>query len=257
MEYQLPTEVLVERDGPVRIMTLNRPEQLNSVSDALHRGVQDALTQIGDDEDARAIVLTGAGRAFCSGGDISTFPRTSSNLDYRRWQLRNSRSLVDSLLRCHLPIVAAVNGPAIGLGCSMAVLCDIVIMADNAFFADPHVSVGLVAGDGGAAAWPMMMSILKAKEYIFLGDRIPAVDAERLGLANRVVPRDTLRDESLALAHRLAGQPRQALQETKRAINIHLQRAMLGVLEFALATESESFATDDLKERVQQFIDKA
>ena len=108
----------------------------------------------------------------------------------------------------------------------MAVSCDIVLIAESAFIADTHVNIGLVCGDGGAVAWPLMMSLLKAKEYLFTGDRISAPEAVALGLANRVVPGDTLLDEAKALAHRLAAQPAQAIQETKRALNLHLQAAI-------------------------------
>jgi enoyl-CoA hydratase len=131
-------------------------------------------------------------------------------------------------------------------------MCDIVLIADDAFMADPHVGAGLVAADGGAVLWPLVMSYLKAKEYLLLGDRIPAEEAVRLGLANRVVPAGQVRDEALALAHRLASLPWQAVQETKRAVNLHLQEAALRVMPFAVTAESESFNT----EAVQQFMDK-
>jgi enoyl-CoA hydratase len=146
-----------------------------------------------------------------------------------------------------------VNGPAVGLGCTVAVLCDIVYIADSAYIADTHVSVGLVAGDGGAAMWPLMMSVLHAKEYLFTGDRIPAETAVRLGLANRVVPADELLAEATALAHRLAAQPAQALQETKRAVNIFLQQAAANVLPFALSAEGESFASEDVRATIDKF----
>ena len=103
----------------------------------------------------------------------ATFPASSNveDVDYRRWSMRNARLLVDHILGCHVPVIAAVNGPAVGLGCSIAVSCDIVLMADTAYMADTHVNVGLVAGDGGVVTWPFMMSMLKAKEYLFTGDR--------------------------------------------------------------------------------------
>jgi enoyl-CoA hydratase/carnithine racemase len=151
------------------------------------------------------------------------------------------------------PLVAAVNGPAIGLGCSVAVSCDIVLMAESAYLADTHVNIGLVCGDGGAVAWPLMMSLLKAKEYLLLGDRIPAAEAVALGLANRVVPDAELMTQALALAHRLAEQPVQAVQETKRALNIHLQQAIRMVAPFALAAEGESFGTDDVRRTIERF----
>ena len=117
------------------------------------------------------------------------------------------------------------------------------------------MSIGLVAGDGGAVGWPLMMSLLKAKEYLFTGDRIPAPLAVELGLANRVVPDDEVVAEAVALAHRLSQQPQQALQETKRALNLHLQAAIQNVAPFALSSEAESFATEDVKNTVDGFKD--
>src|SRR5260221_12884219 len=111
------------------------------------------------------------------------------------------------MVRFPLPVIAAVNGPAVGLGCSLAVACDLVFMSELAFLADPHVTVGLVAGDGGAALWPLLTSMLRAKEYLFTGDRIPATVAVELGLANRVVASDTLVADAIAVAHRLASMP--------------------------------------------------
>jgi enoyl-CoA hydratase/carnithine racemase len=153
-------------------------------------------------------------------------------------------------------VIAAVNGPAVGLGCSVAVSCDIVFIAESTFMADTHVSLGLVAGDGGAALWPLMMSILKAKYYLLTGERIPAKECVELGLANFAVPDAELLERAVELGGRLAQQPRQALEETKRAINLHLQRAILAVAPFALAAESESFVTEDVARSIESFTKK-
>jgi enoyl-CoA hydratase/carnithine racemase len=205
------------------------------------------------DHSVRAVVLTGAGKAFSAGGDVPGFIRSYEDPDHRRLSLRGARRLMEAMAEFPKPVVAAVNGPAVGLGCSVAVTCDLVLIAESAFMADTHVSIGLVAGDGGAATWPLLMGFLKAKEYLLTGDRIPAAEAVALGLANRVVPDDQLMTEALALAHRLARQPAQAIQETKRAINLHLQAAIAMVAPFALSAEAESFATDDIKQTIDKF----
>jgi enoyl-CoA hydratase len=253
---RLGPDLRVESDGPVRIVTMNRPEHLNAFSDPLHDAMVEVWGLIADDEDAAAVVLTGAGRAFSAGGDVPGFQASYDSLEVRRRGMRRAAQLATEMIRFHLPLVAAVNGPAVGLGCSVAVMCDIVLIADTAFMADPHVNVGLVAGDGGTVTWPLYMSMLKAKEYLLLGDRIPALEAERLGLANRVVPQAEVLDEAMKLAHRLAAQPRQAVQDTKRALNIHLQRAADAVLPFALAAEEGSFATDDVRKAIEKFQSK-
>ncbi|MHB8466411.1 MAG: enoyl-CoA hydratase/isomerase family protein, partial [Acidimicrobiales bacterium] len=194
---------------------------------------------------AAEVVLTGAGRAFSAGGDFEFMRAQHTDVAYRSEVFEHTRQMLLAMIRFPLPIVAAINGPAVGLGCSLAVGCDIVLMSERAFLADPHVAVGLVAGDGGAALWPMLTSLLKAKEYIYTGDRIPAAVAVELGLANRVVAPDELLPEATALAHRLAALPRQALQDTKRALNAHITNAVRGIVEFSVAAEFVSMGTDE------------
>lgn len=257
MNYDLPEELQLESRGGIRKLTLNNPSMLNAFTDPLHDAMIDVWAQLAADDEARVVILTGAGRAFSAGGNIPGFIRDYEDAERRRASLRNARRLVDAMLACHLPVIAAVNGPAVGLGCSIAALSDIVLIADTAFMADTHVAIGLVAGDGGAMSWPLMMSILKAKEYLFTGDRIPAAQAVELGLANRVVPADSLLEEADKLADRLAALPPQALQETKRALNIHLQQAATAVLPFALTAESESFGTEDIRRTIEGFKKKS
>ncbi len=131
--------------------------------------------------------------------------------------------------------------------------CDIVLIAESTYIADTHVNIGLTAGDGGAATWPLLIGMLRAKEYLLTGERIPAKLAVEFGLANRVVPDDQLMGEAVALAHKLASLPPQSLQETKRALNLHLQQAAATVLPFALSAEAESFATPDIKATIEKF----
>ena len=257
MVYGLPDILRVEAQGPIRVITLNDPDKLNAMTDPLHEALTDVWVHIMRDPDARAVVLTGAGRAFSAGGDIPGFLRNVEDVEYRRASMRTARLLVDHILGCHLPVIAAVNGPAVGLGCSIAMSCDLVLISDTAYLADTHVNVGLVAGDGGVVTWPFMMSMLKAKEYLFTGERIPAALAVELGLANRVVPAESLMDEALALAGKLAQQPAQSLQETKRSLNLHLQAAALKVLPFALSAETESFSSPEVAEKARQFAARA
>jgi enoyl-CoA hydratase len=251
--YRLPDEVQVEAHGPVRIVRLNRPEQLNASNPGLHGGLVEVWGQIAADPEARAVVLTGAGRAFSAGGDMDWFGVLQVDEQERRRAMEEAKRLVREMVAFPLPVVAALNGPAVGLGCSLAVLADIVLMTDTAFFADPHVSIGLVAGDGGVLAWPLLTSLLRAKEYIFTGDKISADQAVTLGLANRVVPGPELMPEAMALAERLAALPARALQDTKRALNLHLEKAMAGILDFAIAAESECFVTAEHRASVARF----
>jgi enoyl-CoA hydratase len=248
--------IVVEADGPVRILRLNRPEALNAADAVLHARLATVWEEIAEDEACRAVVLTGNGRAFCAGGDGGVLMQMNESEDYRYKTLREGASIVRSMAAFPLPLIAAVNGPAIGLGCSLAGLCDIVLIESSAYLCDPHVSVGLVAGDGGAVTWPALTSLLKAKEYLFTGDRIPAEEAVAMGFANRLVEDGTSVDEAVALAHRLSKQPAQALRDTKRAVNRHLDRALFDVLDFAIAAEGVSSASPEHRKIINRMFAK-
>lgn len=257
MTYGYDGVLKVTSDGGVRIITLNDPDRRNAMTDPLHEALTDVWVHIARDNDARAVVITGAGRAFSAGGNVPGFIRNVEDVEYRRASMRTARLLADHILGCHLPVIAAVNGPAVGLGCSIAMSSDIVLIADTAYLADTHVSIGLVAGDGGVVTWPFMTSLLKVKEYLFTGERITAPTAVQIGLANRAVPADSLMDEALLLAHKLAAQPPQALQETKRSLNLHLQAAALRVLPYALSAETESFSSPEVAVTARKFAEKS
>jgi len=237
----------VRADGPVRVVTLNHPDELNAFSEDLHAQFVELWAHVDRDEEARAVVLTGAGKAFSAGGSYDDFERRRVDLAARRRSLRLAQQLVDAMLNVAVPVVAAVNGPAVGLGCTITTLCDIVFMAETAFLADTHVSVALVAGDGGAVTWPAMTSLLRAKQYLLTGDRLSAAEAVSLGLANFAVPADELLADATAYAHRLAAQPRQAVQETKALLNQHLKANAVRALAQGLAAESQSHDTPEYK----------
>jgi enoyl-CoA hydratase len=248
--YDLPAELTVTRDGPVRIVTLNRPEQLNTIDERLHRALADVWRKLSADREAAAVVLTGAGRAFSAGGDLEWISSFLDDPVARDESLREGAQIIEELLRFPLPLITAVNGPAVGLGCSVAVLSDIVLISDRAFLADPHVSVGLVAGDGGAAFWPLLTPILRSREYLYTGDRIPAQVAVELGLASRMVAADELLSSALELAHRLARQPAQALRDTKRVAGMHLAQALSGAMQAGFAAERQTMMSAEHRRRV-------
>ena len=253
MEYDLPDVIQVKADGPVRIVTLARPEQLNAVNDELHRSLARVFPQLSADPDARVAVITGEGRAFSAGGDFDLLDRMAKDRALRRNTLAEGREIVLNMLRCRIPVIAAVNGPAVGLGCSVIALSDVVYMAESAYLADPHVPVGLVAADGGPVTWPLHTSLLLAKEYAFTGDRITASRAAEIGLANHVCPDDEVLSAALGAAHKIAALPQQAVEATKRVLNLHMEQAVLTTIDFALAAENESFDTDDLRANIDRF----
>lgn len=245
--------LLVTSEQAVRVVTLNRPDSLNAFDDELHETFPVLMRRLEDDDDVRAIVVTGAGRAFSAGGDLDEFDRYRKDFDERRRAIRRARRLADDMLSLAKPVIAAVNGPAVGLGCTLATLCDLVFIADDTYLADPHVTVALVAGDGGAVTWPFMTSILHAKRYLMTGDRIPAARAVELGLANEAVPADQVVAHAVAFAQRLAKLPPQAVQDTKVTINQHLRAAAVSVLGFGLPAESQSHDTVEYAQVPEQF----
>ena len=174
-------------DGPVRIVTMNRPESLNAADAVMHRELADVWGLLAADPGCRAVVLTGAGRAFSAGGDLPRMVATQQDQAIQDEVFDEARRTVLGMIELPQPLIAAVNGPAVGLGASLVSLCDLAIASETAFLADPHLGVGLVPADGAALLWPMMMGLMRAKEYVFTGERIPAARALEWGLVNRVV----------------------------------------------------------------------
>ena len=257
MDHPFAPELLIEEIGAVRLVTLNRPEAMNATNEALHGALIGVWKHLAADPDARAVVLTGAGRAFSAGGDMEHFVELWNDPASRQKEIDGAGQLLREILAFPLPLVAAVNGPAVGLGCNLAASSDVVLIAESAFLQDPHVGVGLTAADGGAPTWPLLMGLLRAKEYLLTSKRIPAATAVELGLATRMVPDADLLAEAVKVAERLAAQPPQAIQSTKRALNMHLERAISGVIEYALSEEFKSFDTSEHQALVTSFLERS
>jgi enoyl-CoA hydratase len=255
-KYDLPDVIQVEADGPVRVIRLNRPEQLNATNHELHAGLAALFPQLDADPDARVAVITGNGRAFSAGGDFGYIDELVKDAELRHLSLTHGRQIVTGMVACRVPVVAAVNGPAVGLGCSIVALSDIVYMAESAHLADPHVLVGLVAADGGPITWPLLTSLQLAKEYALTGDKIPAPRAAQIGLVNHVCPDDEVLDQALACARRIAKLPQRAAEDTKRILNMHLERAVLATLDFALTAEDRSFTSPELRANLDRLLSR-
>ena len=245
-----------ERLGDVLRVTIAHPTNpMNAVDDVMHEELARLFRVLKCERSARAIVLTGRGRAFSAGGDFNWFPslQAPGKLDQIR---RDAKQLVWDLLDVEAPIVAAVNGPAAGLGASIALLCDVIFMADTAVIADPHVRVGIVAGDGGAAIWPLLLGPARAKQYLMTGDPVKAADAERMGLVNMVVPAADLEREALAFAQRLAAGAPMAVQVTKQAVNKLVKDALNTAFDASLALEMVTFRSADHQEALAALREK-
>jgi enoyl-CoA hydratase len=244
----------VEADGPVRVLTLNRPDRRNAINAALHEELTYVWARLTADRDARVVVLTGAGSAFSAGVDPD-FVNSVVEDEAFRWRIFDEeRRLVSEFARFPLPVIAAVNGPALGVASSLVSLCDLVLMSPRAYFADPHVLLGVAPGDGTIVTWPHLMGSVRAKYHLFTGDPIDAETAVEFGLANRVLSGDELLPKALELAHRLAGQPPAALRAAKRGINIDLERRALAVMDYISTAEEGHFADPGLRDRLDKLV---
>jgi enoyl-CoA hydratase len=256
-EYSQFTNFLVEKADKVATLTFNRPERLNAIDPATHTQFEDLMLEIDADDEVNAIVLTGAGRAFCAGGDVKAMNDQGGGFGgVTRNPTRGGRNLVMNMLEVRQPIIAALNGDAVGLGATIALFCDVIIASETARIGDPHVRVGIVAGDGGAIIWPALIGPAKAKEYLMTGDLIPAPEAERIGLINKVVPRDEVMESAMAMARRLADGPGMAIQWTKYSVNKALRAQVNLSLDTSLALEALTFASEDHKEAARSFVEK-
>ena len=246
----------LERVGQVLRVTIDHPSSaLNAVDDRLHHDLTALFAGLKREDEARAVLLTGRGRAFSAGGDFAWFPalQEPGRLEALR---RDAKQLIWDLLDVEVPIVAAVNGHAMGLGASIALLCDVIFMADTATIGDPHVKVGIVAGDGGAAIWPLAVGPARAKEYLLTGDPLTAAEAERIGLVNRVVPVAELDAVAMAFAARLAAGAPLAVRYTKLAVNKLVKDALNVAFDTSTALELLTFRSEDHQEALVALREK-
>ena len=242
------------RRGRVLTVTMNRPEVKNAANIRMHRELSTVFGDVARDPESDIVVLTGAGDAFSSGGDIRSMRDKIADRTLWNDTVDEARRLFYSVLDLDKPLIARINGAATGLGATLAVYADIAIAADTAVIGDPHVKVGLAAGDGGALMWPMLIGFQRAKELLFLGDNIDAVEAARLGLITHAVPAVELDARVDALVERLLKLPPVALKGTKKAINHTLKQLALATFEYGVSLETQSQLTHDHAEAVEAFI---
>jgi enoyl-CoA hydratase/carnithine racemase len=233
--------------GGIRICRLNRPERLNAVNPWMHRELSWLGRDLQEDDDVKVAILTGAGRAFCAGGDqkatAADTPPSRGPASEIRW--REAEEIVRGIVDLEKPIISMVNGPAMGLGATIALLCDVVIMGRSARIADTHVNVGLTAGDGGATIWPLLCGLNKAKEFLMLGTHVTAERALECGLASYVYDDDELREKTIEHARMFLRMPTYAMRSTKATLNRHLRQSVELTLEAGLTYEAVSVRDPD------------
>lgn len=251
----LPTFEHIQLDlaDAILTITLDRPERLNAINHALHQSIAHALDFACDCEDARVVVLTGAGRAFSAGGDMSAISATAG--DFAR-ESEYGRRIVQRLADCEKPVICRLNGDAIGLGASLALLSDIVVADKAARIGDPHVRMGLVAGDGGALIWPMHAGMMAAKYYLLTGDLLTGEEAQRLGLVTFAVDAGELDARTDAIARKLAAGAPLAIKWTKRAVNSAIAAALPAAFEMSLGFEGVTMLSEDHAEAKAAFFEK-
>ncbi len=245
-----------ERRGRLLTVTINRPEVLNAVNGRMHSELARVFYDIAADPEADIILLTGAGRAFCAGGDLDWLQAAAARPALFEQIAVEAKQIVFGLLDCEKPVVCRLNGDAIGLGATMALFCDIIIAAETARIGDLHVNVGLAAGDGGAIIWPQLIGYPRAKEYLMTGKLIAAKEAAELGLVNYAVPADELEARTEQMVERLAAGPTKAVRWSKVAVNVGLKQLAHAMMDASIAYEALTNGSADHLEGLKAFAEK-
>jgi len=264
MNYNDYEYLKVETVDRVATLTINRPDVLNAVNSRMHHEIEQIWLDLAADQDVNAIIFTGAGRAFCAGGDVKGMAAGQlvgggpGGDRFNRGPITaaNGRRIVENMLDVEQPIIGAINGDAIGLGATLALLCDITVVSEKARFADTHVKVGVVAGDGGAVIWPVLIGPHRAKEFLMRGNFMNGAEAGRIGMVNYAVPVEQVMPRARELAQELADGPTWAIRWSKLSVNKWLKHQANLILDASLAYEMMTFKTEDHKEAVKAFVEK-
>lgn len=246
----------IETDDGVTTLTSDRPEARNALSGEAMDALSRRLAAARDDEAVRVVVLTGAGTAFSAGGDIAAMQDKIDRPELWDRTADALRRLIFAVLDFDKPLIARINGHAVGFGATLALFCDVTFAVDGAKIGDLHVGAGLAAGDGGALIWPQLVGLSRAKEYLLSGDLMDAAEAARLGLINHAVPEDQLDERVYGLARRLAAGATESIRATKRLLNLPLRERAQAQMEIGLALSAQSNLSDEHREAVRAFADK-
>ncbi len=266
MEYTSPVQKINFANYPetlglditdnVLTITLNNPDQLNAIRPEMDEAMTRIFWDADRDPEVRVIVVQGAGRAFCAGGDVAAMKAGIGNINGFIAGIKNGKRFMQAMIDCDKPIVARVHGDAIGLGCTIALYADIVVASENARFADPHVKVGLVAGDGGAIIWPKNAGYAAAKYFLLTGDLVGAREAQAMGLIAKVTTEEGLDAEVERIVGKLNNGALQAITYTKHVLNIGIRQLFASSVDAGFATETVSGQLPDHAEAANAFVDK-
>jgi enoyl-CoA hydratase len=243
MDFSKYSKLAFSLDGKILTVTFNDPDRLNPLDAQAEKELCDFLHEGWADPSFNVVILTGAGRAFSAGGDIGFMEEVMN--DPSLFGVGQAKRTVLAMIDFPKPVIAKVNGHAVGLGATIALLCDVVFAATNATFSDAHTRIGFAAGDGGAIIWPMLVGYARAKEYLMTGDSISATEAERIGLINHVVPAEELDERVRAFAQRLSSGATKSIDWTKQLVNIGLRQQAASMIDACVAYEAMSNITKD------------
>ncbi len=243
------------REDGVLLITINRPEVRNATNARLHWELGHVWKDVGDDQNTRVAVITGAGKAFSAGGDNSLIETTAGDAAKIAALWQEANDIVYNMINLDKPVISAINGPALGGGLAVALMADIPIAAESALIIDPHVRLGVAAGDHAVIIWPLLCGMAKAKYYLLTAESMDGKEAERIGLVSLCVPAEQLMTRAMEVARKLGRGPQQALRWTKRSLNCWLKTAG-PAFDTSLALEMMGFFSDDLKEGIRAIIEK-
>lgn len=253
---------MIERDADIETWTLDEPESRNAISgEEMIAALEQAAWRVNRDASVRAVILTGAGSAFSSGGNVRDMAEGRGIFGHAAHLQRTAyrdgiQRIPRALEACEVPLIAAVNGPAVGAGCDLAMMCDLRIASTEAFFAESFVKVGLIPGDGGAYFLPRAVGAARAAEMALTGDRVPAAQALEWGMVSQVVAPDELLRAARALAERIAVNPPAAVRMGKKLLRQASGRSLDDVLELSAAMQAVAHTTEDHREAVTAFVEK-
>ena len=247
--------IILEEDKGVAVLTLNNPENRNPLTDETKTEMISALGVVAQNDNIRALVITGTGPAFCAGGDVKKIGKALTPDEIKDMMLRSQR-LLKVLINLEKPVITAVNGDAFGMGCNLALATDFVIASEKARFSEVFVRLGVSPDFGALYLLPRLVGLWKSRELVYLGDVIDGQDAVRIGLVYRVVPHQELDNEAMALANRLAGMPTKAIGRMKRLLNRSFDMTLEALLEEEIKNQITLTQTEDHREGIRALIEK-
>lgn len=259
MDYAHLKYLRIEKAHKVATVWINRPEARNAISHEVHAELDDIWLLLEEDPDVNVVILTGEGKTFSAGGDLKRLAERAGTEEGAQFALElpgHGKRLLSNILATQKPIIAAINGDAIGLGATVALFCDITVMAHEARIGDPHVKAGVSAGDGGAIIWPLLVGPTRAKEYLMRGLIVTGVEAERINLVNHSVPVAEVMPLARKIAEELCELPPWAVRYTKSTINIAVRHQFNQLMEASLAYEALTMNTKDFGEGARAILER-